>query len=120
MIIRSSVAVVAGVGANMLAIPVDVALQSAGVFPAAGEGPYVLALAYRVAFAALGGWITARLAPSSPMKHGWILGVVGVVFASLGAAAQWSAGHHWYPLAIAVLSLPATLAGARRFVRSRP
>jgi hypothetical protein len=120
MIIRSSVAVVVGVGANMLAIPLDVALHSAGVFPAVGEGPYVLALAYRVAFATLGGWLTARLAPSSPMKHGWILGVVGVVFASLGAAAQWSAGHHWYPLAIVLLSLPATLAGARRFVRSRP
>lgn len=120
MMVKSIIAVIAGVGANMLAIPVDVALQAVGVFPAAGEGPYALALAYRLAFAVVGGWVTARLAPSSPMEHGWILGVVGVVFASLGAAAQWNAGHHWYSLAIVVLSLPATLAGARRFVRSRP
>lgn len=118
MILKSIVAVIAGVGANLLAIPVDVALQSAGVFPAAGDGPYALALAYRLAFAFLGGWVTARLAPSSPVKHGWILGIVGVVFASLGAAAQWNAGHHWYPLAIVALSLPATLAGARYFTRS--
>jgi len=120
MIIKSIVAVVAGVGANMLAIPVDVALQSAGVFPAAGEGPYALALAYRLAFAVLGGWATARLAPSSPMKHAWVLGALGVLFASLGAAAQWSAGHHWYPLVIIVLSFPATVVGARHFVRSQP
>jgi hypothetical protein len=119
VIVRSIGAVVAGVSANLLAIPVDVTLQSAGVFTAAGEGPYAFALAYRLAFAALGGWITARLAPSSPIKHGWILGVAGVLFASLGAAAQWSAGHHWYPLAIMALSLPATLGGAHLFMRSQ-
>lgn len=120
MIAKRIVAVVAGVGANMLAIPADLARQSAGVFPAAADGPYALALAYRLTFAVTGGWVTARLAPSSPMKHGWILGVVGVVFASLGAGAHWNAGHHWYPLAIVVLSLPATLVGAQRFVKGRP
>jgi hypothetical protein len=120
MRVKSIVAVIAGVGANLLAIPVDLALQSAGVFPTEAEGPYALALAYRLAFAVLGGWVTARLAPSSPMKHGWALGLLGVVFASLGAAANWSAGHHWYPLAIIALGLPATVTGARLFVRSQP
>lgn len=110
----------AAAGTNLLAIPVDVLLDSAGMFPAEGEGPYALALAYRLAFAVLGGWVTARLAPSSPMKHSWTLGAVGVLFAGLGAAAQWNAGHHWYSLAILVLSLPATWAGARLFVRSQP
>jgi len=122
MKLKSIGAVAAGIGANLLAIPVDVALHAAHVFPApdqdSGEGPYAIAVAYRAAFAVLGGWVTARLAPSSPMKHAWMLGGLGVLFAGLGAAGQWHRGHHWYPLLLIALSLPATWAGARVSARS--
>jgi hypothetical protein len=122
MRLKSIGAVAAGIGANLLAIPVDLALHAANVFPATpqemGEGRYALALAYRAAFAVLGGWVAARLAPSSPMKHAWVLGGLGVLLASLGAAAQWGLGHHWYPLSLIALSLPATWAGGRLSTRS--
>lgn len=124
MRMRSIGAVAAGIGANLLAIPVDLALQAAGVFGAeggqAGASLYALALAYRTAFAVLGGWVTGRLASSSPITHALALGSLGVLLASLGAAAQWDLGPHWYSLALIAISLPATLAGASLSSRSRP
>ena len=122
MRLRSVGAVVAGVGANLLAIPIDVALMAAGLFSASdtntGEAQYLLALAYRSAFAVLGGWVTARLSPSSPRTHALVLGGLGVLLASAGAAAQWHLGHHWYPLSLVAVSLPASLGGAGLFSRS--
>lgn len=121
---RSVGAIAAGVGVNLLAIPVDVALHAAGVFGTGGEeaggGPYLLALAYRAALACLGGSVAARLAPFSPMRHALALGGLGVLLTSLGAAAQWDLGHHWYPLSLIVISVPATLAGAGISARRRP
>jgi hypothetical protein len=92
------------------------------MFPASGgggsESPYALALAYRTAFAVLGGWVTAGLAPAAPTRHAALLGGLGVMLAGAGAAAQWTLGHHWYTLSLVVMSLPATLAGARLRNRS--
>lgn len=119
---RSVGAVAAGIATNFLAVPVDLVLHGLGVFPPAGQdmsdGLYALALAYRVALAVLGGLVTARLAPSSPMRHALVLGGVGVVLSSLGAAANWQLGHVWYPLALVVICLPASWAGARLHLRS--
>jgi hypothetical protein len=72
-----------------------------------------LALVYRVIYGALGGYVTARLAPARPMMHATILGVIGTVLGVLGIFAMWSYGNHWYPIALAVLAVPQTLAGAR-------
>lgn len=113
MIAKSIGAVAAGIGANLLAIPLDGALAAAGVFPSESEGPYALALAYRAALAVLGGYTTARLAPSSPQRHALVLGAIGVALSALGAVAQWPLGHHWYPLSLVLVSLPASWAGAR-------
>lgn len=120
---RGIAAVAAGIGINFGAIPVDLALFATHVFaPPEGdteEGQYAIALAYRVAFAALGGWVAARIALTAPMTHACVLGGLGVLFASLGAAAQWSLGHHWYSLALVALSPLATLAGAHVYARSQ-
>ena len=119
---RSVGAVAAGIAANFLAVPVDLALHGAGIYPPAGQdmsdGLFALAFAYRLAFAVLGGNVTARLAPSAPMRHAWILGGIGVVLSALGAAASWRLGHVWYPLALVVICLPASWAGARLHLRS--
>jgi hypothetical protein len=119
---KSVGAMAAGLGANLLAIPVDVVLHAATVFPPQGQdmtdGLYGLALAYRAAFALLGGRAVARLAPGAPMTHAWLLGGLGVLLGTVGAIAQWNLGHHWYPLALIGISLPLTIAGARLSTRS--
>lgn len=119
---KSVGAVLAGVAANFLAVPVDAVLHATGVFAPVGTDPtdasLLLALAYRIAFAVLGGVVTARLAPASPLKHGVSLGLLGIVLASAGAAAQWNLGHHWYPLSLVAIALPSSWAGARLSRRS--
>lgn len=116
MIGRRVLAVAAGLGANFLAIPIDLIFHAVGVFPPFGQdmsdGLYLVALAYRTACAVLGGWLTARLAPDRPLGHAGFLGGLGVVLSSLGAVAQWDLGHHYYPIALIIISLPATLTGA--------
>lgn len=119
---KSIGAVLAGIAANFLAVPVDAVLHATGVFPPVGQdtpdGLLALAFSYRLAAAVLGGWTTARLAPSSPMKHAWVLGGLGVLLSSLGAVGAWNYGHHWYPLSLIAICLPATWAGARLSLRS--
>lgn len=121
-ILKSIGAVLAGIAANMLAVPVDVWLKSVNLMPAPGaymsDGQLAVAFCYRAAFAVLGGAVTARLAPASPLVHALVLGGVGVVLSSAGAAAQWSLGHHWYPLSLIALCLPACWVGARFTSRS--
>ena len=115
-------AVFAGVVVNFLAVPVDLALHGSGVFPPIGEamsdGLLGVAFAYRLALAVLGGVVTARFAPDAPLKHVWGLGGLGVVLSSLGAATQWHLGHHWYPVALILICLPASWAGFRLSHRS--
>src|SRR5512138_1554112 len=95
----------------------DAVLHATGVYPPLGErmgdGLFGLATAYRLAFTVLGGWVTARLAPSRPMWHAWVLGVIGTVAALVGLVATWNAGlgPRWYPLALVVTALPCVLLG---------
>jgi uncharacterized membrane protein len=117
-IIRSIGAVLAGiVTVVVLSTGTDFVLEHS-ILPAMGTPaapPRLLALAlvYRVIYGALGGYVTARLAPARPMMHATILGVIGTVLGVLGIFAMWSFGNHWYPIALAVLAVPQTLAGAR-------
>ena len=76
----------------------------------------VLAFSYRVVFAVLGGYVTARLAPSDPMPHAFILGGIGTLLAGAGAfvtITTMNLGPDWYPLALVVIALPASWLGAR-------
>lgn len=122
LVLKRIGAVFAGIVANFLAVPVDLAMHASGVFPPLGEdmsdGLFVVAFAYRLALAVLGGFVTARLAPSAPLKHVWVLAGLGLVLSSLGAATQWHLGHHWYPLALILICLPASWAGFRLSNRS--
>jgi hypothetical protein len=86
----------------------------------------LLATLYRVVYAIFGSYLTARLAPQRPMKHALVGGLIGLVLASVGAAATWNKGPefgpHWYPLALVVTALPCAWLGglvADKFRRSR-
>ncbi len=76
-------------------------------------GLNLLALSYRIIYAILGSYIAARLAPSAPMRHAWILGVIGFVLGTAGAGATipLHLGPAWYPIAIAATALPCAWLG---------
>ena len=117
---RSLRAVVAGVLVIIIVTTlVDIALHAVGVFPGAdqpmSDALAVLATAYRIVISIGGAWLTARLAPSRPMKHAMILGIVGLVLGLVGVVATWNLGlgPRWYPIALAVLAIPQCWAGGK-------
>lgn len=116
----------AAIGAGLACIFVvttatDVVMHATGVFPG-GSAPgaramksslFLLAFAYRLVFDIGGCWLTARLAPSRPMRHALVLGLVGLVLSVVGALLVRGAGPVWYPLALAASSLPSAWAGGK-------
>ena len=79
------------------------------------DGLAALATLYRIVISIGGAWLTARLAPSRPMKHVMILGIVGLVLGLVGVVATWNLGlgPRWYPIALAVLAIPQCWAGGK-------
>lgn len=118
---RSVLAVVAGLGVNvLLAMAADQAAYAAGLFPQPPEVtyetvPYVIATAYRAAFGIAGAWLTARLAPGAAMRHALILGGIGVLLCTAGLVASFTMklGPVWYPLALLLITLPCAWLGGR-------
>lgn len=88
--------------------------------PMHAPGLNALALAYRMVFTVLGGYLTARLSARAPMRQVGILAGIGTFFGILGAAATWNMGMgpHWYPVAIALTAVPCTWLGGK--LASRP
>jgi hypothetical protein len=88
----------------------DLILEGIGIFPSAEEqmiyGPerwlLIIALLYRSTYTVLGGYITAKLAPTSPMKHVKILAIIGFIAGLLGVVAGWNLSEKWYPIALAL------------------
>lgn len=118
---RSIFAVVAGfLTVFILSVLTDFILETIGVFPSASDGLFVtwmlvLALFYRSVYAIAGGYITAKLAPHKPMKHVWILAIIGTVFAVLGIFVNLSRnlGPNWYPIMLAILTIPCVWLGGK-------
>ncbi len=95
-------------------------LHGTGVFPPLGQSMstalFLLATAYRTVYGIAGSYITARLAPHSPMQHALAGGVVGLVLSTVGAVATWNRldlGPHWYPLALVATALPCAWASGK-------
>lgn len=117
---RSILAILAGIAVNVvIAIAIDEAFHAAGVYPSkppmAEAGDNALALSYRLLLGIGGAYVTARLAPSRPMRHALILGGIGTALSILGVivAMQVYLGPLWYPLSLAVLTLPCAWLGGR-------
>jgi hypothetical protein len=95
----------------------DFILQSTGILPRGNLYVawllIVMVIAYRSVYNAIGGYIASRLAPNHPMGHALALGVLGFVgsVVSTIATLNMRLGPVWYPLTIAVLSIPSTLVG---------
>lgn len=102
----------------MLAFGTGAALQSAGLMPAAGvpitdTGTVLLEAAYVAIFAIAGCWLAAFLAPSHPMRHALILGVLGLAFNVMGAVAAWDQRPAWSILLNLALVMPYAWIGGR-------
>jgi hypothetical protein len=117
-------AVLAGILANfVLGLGIDQILHVTGVYPPWGQpmsdSLFALAFAYRVAIAVWSGWLVARLAPDRPVRHALVLGIIGAVLSAASVIATWNKGPEfgprWYPLALVVISVPATWLGARLY-----
>ncbi len=120
--LRSVVALLSGmfVGA-VLSLGTDQILHVLEVYPPWGQpmhdpGLNLLALSYRVVYNAIGCYLAARLAPSSPMRHAMILGWLGFVVSLMGAIAMWDFGPHWYPIILAITCPLSAWVGARLYL----
>jgi hypothetical protein len=121
--LKSAGAVVAGlITVAGLSTATDFALAAVGVFPSIVSGTftpwmYCVAVAYRIAFCILGGYVTAKLAPRWPMRHVIVLGIIGTIAGVAGIVAGVSLGHVWYPVAVAVTGFPAVWFGGYLFTK---
>ena len=117
---KSIWAVIAGViFVIVVSILVDIVLHAAKVLPPLGvpmdDRSSLIATSYRVVIGIAAGYMTAKLAPSNPMKHALILGTIGTVLGTVGVLASWGSklGPAWYPIALAVLAIPQSWLGCK-------
>lgn len=120
---RSVWALVAGIlTVIILTTLVDLVLHAVRFYPA-WDAPLndlqsVVATLYRVVIGAAGAFLTAKLAPTNPMKHVLWLGVLGTVLGTAGAVVTWNKGMgpHWYGIALAALAIPQSWIGGKIFL----
>lgn len=118
-LLRSTLAIVAGlVAIFVLSLGTDQIFHSLDVYPPWGEpmratSLNLLALSYRLVYDTFGCYLTARLAPRRPTRHALALGGIGFVLSSLGAVGAIAAdlGPSWYPILLALSSLPSAWLG---------
>ena len=125
-LLRSVLAVIAGVLiVFILSLVTDVVLHATGIYPPwfqpMADALWVLALAYRIVYGILGGYITAWVAPSRPMAHALALGLVGLVLSIAGVAANWNKGPEfgpkWFSIALVLTALPCAWLGGKLRVK---
>lgn len=128
-ILKSLGAVVAGY--VVIAVLTIVTISTLAVlFPASYQpentGWVILNVIYGCLFAAVGGYLTARLAPTRPLWHVLALGIFMALFSGLTAWAVASAPADseyarqpgWYYPALTLLAIPCVLMGYAVYVRT--
>lgn len=79
----------------------------------------LLSLAYVGVYAVVGCYLTARLAPSRPMLHALVLGILGLIFTVAGTIAMWSMAPAWYNVLSLALVMPYAWIGGQLAERAR-
>ena len=97
---------------------VDFIFESTGIFTPPDRGFHttwmvVTATVYRAILSAIGSFLTALLAPSQPMKHAVILGLIGLAVGTAAAiiVIPMNISPAWYPIALAILAVPSAWIG---------
>ena len=118
-LLRSIGALAAGlVTLAALCVLTDKLLVAAHVFPSPeAHRPYTLALlaivaAYCTLYTLVGGYVTARLAPTRPVAHAVILGMLGMALSTLGTLNQWQIGDGWNAITLVAEGIPFCWLGA--------
>lgn len=96
----------------------DLILEKAGIFTPPEvrfdtTWMVLTALTYRILYSIAGGYLTAKLAPSRPMLHAIVLGLIGLVMSTAAAIVliPKDYGPAWYPIALAVTAFPVAWLG---------
>ena len=119
---RSALALIVGLVVGVvLSLGTDEILHVLNIYPPWGQTMsdrlFMLATGYRIIYSVIGAYVAARLAPYRPMWHAMVLGVAGLVVSIAGAALTWNheppLGPHWYPVAVALISLPCAWLGGK-------
>jgi hypothetical protein len=119
-LVRSTAAVFVGfISVAVLSLATDQVLHVLEVYPPWGQpmwdpGLNLLALSYRIVYTILGGYITASLAPHSPMRHVLVVAILGLITGSAGAIVairMADLGPNWYPIALALTGFPCVWLG---------
>lgn len=119
---KSVLAVLTGIVTGVaVTIATDVALHAIHLFPPwdqrVPDGLLALATAYRTVYSIGASYLTARLAPYSPLKHALVGGAIGFVVSLAGVVATWNGGPqyqaHWYPIALTLLAIPSAWVGGK-------
>jgi hypothetical protein len=128
ILLRSVVAVLTGIlTVFVLSLGVDQVLHVMEVYPPWGSpmdsiGLNLLALAYRIPFNIAGAYVTAKLAPHSPLRHAMTYGWIGFGFSVVGTAgaiAVGGMGPLWYPVLLTLSAIPCAWAGGKLATRGR-
>ena len=129
-VLQSIGAVLAGYLSSAILTAITIAALSV-LFPESYEpensGWVIFNVIYGCVFAVLGGYLAARLAPSRPLMHATILGVLMAIFAvitgySISVAPpspEYANQPAWYYPALAITVLPSILLGAWLYVRRK-
>ncbi|MDB5254614.1 MAG: hypothetical protein JWL80_680 [Parcubacteria group bacterium] len=125
-IFKSVWACVAGILVGVvLSLGTDKILEHAGVLPSGNlwVSPLIIifVLLYRNVYNVIGSYIVAKLAPSHPMRHAIIVGVLGTIVSIIGAVVtrNMNLGPEWYCWALVVLSIPSAWLGGKIFLRGK-
>lgn len=78
-----------------------------------------LSLLSAAVYAIVGCYLTARLAPSRPMWHALVLGVLIFIFTLLNTGVLWMLAAMWYKLGALALVMPCAWIGGRLAERAR-
>ena len=121
-ILRSIGAVLAGfIFIGITHTGTDAILENIEVLPKGNlhvaTGLVLLVIGYRAVLSLIGCYITAWLAPNSPIKHALALGIVGVLLSTVGAivTANMNLGPSWYAWTLVAISLPIAWLGGKLY-----
>jgi len=129
-ILKSIGAVIAGylVPAVLTAVTISVlGILFPESYQPENAGWVVFNVSYGCAFAVIGGYVVARLAPSNPFRHALILGILMALFAALTGymvsvappSPEYALQPGWYYPVLAITVLPSILLGAWLFTRKK-